>query len=71
MPDFLSGYLTTQEVADLLGFHIKSVRHMLTQGTLEGKKVGNMWFVSKQSVDNYVKNTRDLSKTDPRRGMTA
>ena len=67
MPD-LSGYITTQEAAQLLGFHVNHVRRMLKQRDLEGQKVGYMWFVSKESVQKYLEKTAGLEKFDPRRG---
>jgi excisionase family DNA binding protein len=67
MPD-LANYLTTQEAAQQLQFHIEHVRRMLREGDLDGKKIGYMWFVTKESIDRYLKETADLSKFDPRRG---
>jgi excisionase family DNA binding protein len=68
MPD-LADYMTTQEAADLLGYHVHHVRRMLREGDLEGQKVGYMWFVSKESVDIYRKEAAQFpSKFDPRLG---
>lgn len=67
MPD-LTDYLTTEEAAKALGFHIVHIRRMLREKDLEGKKVGQMWFVRKQSVSDYKKRTEGLEKFDPRRG---
>lgn len=67
MPD-LRGYLTTQEAADRLGFHVDHVRRMLRQGDLEGQKVGYMWFVSVKSVNHYLEETAGMNKFDPNRG---
>ena len=67
MPD-LADYMTTQEAADKLGYHVVHVRRMIREGDLQGLKVGNMWFVRKQSVDEYIKANAGLDKFDPRRG---
>lgn len=67
MPD-LADYMTTQEAADRLRFHVDHIRRMLRQGDLQGKKVGNMWFVAKKSVEKYLAETKDMGKFDPRRG---
>jgi excisionase family DNA binding protein len=67
MPD-LADYLTVQETAQRLGYHIESVRRMLRDGELKGKKVGQMWFVLKGSVEVYLTKTDGLGKYDPRRG---
>ena len=67
MPD-LHDYMTTEDAAKALGFHIESVRRMLRDRELDGMKVGYMWFVAKKSVAEYKKQTEGLGKFDPRRG---
>ena len=67
MPD-LADYMTTQEAANKLGYHVEHVRRMLREGDLKGLKVGNMWFVHKPSVDRYIQANAGLDKYDPRRG---
>lgn len=66
MPD-LTGYLTTQETASRLGFHVITIRHLLRAKKLSGQKVGQMWFVSRDSVEKYIKDTEGMEKHDPRR----
>jgi excisionase family DNA binding protein len=68
MPD-LADYMTTEEAARKLGFHVKSIRNMLASGKLEGIKVGTAWLVSRKSVEKYLKETAGMSKNDPRRGQ--
>ena len=71
MPD-LAEFMTTQEAAKILGFHIQSIRHMIRTGKLEGLKIGGKtWLVSKKSVEKYKKEFADMSKNDPRRGQTS
>jgi excisionase family DNA binding protein len=66
MPD-LAGYITTQEAAQKLGYHIIYVRRMVREGKLQGKKIGQMWLVSIKSIEAYQKDTTGMSKNDPRR----
>lgn len=66
MPD-LAEYMTTEEAAERLGFHVKSVRNMVAAGTLQGIKFGRSVMVSRLSVANYAKRTKGMSKNDPRR----
>ena len=70
MPD-LNEYMSTDEAAKLLGFHVQSVRYMVNNQTLEGIKVGRSWLVSRESVKEYLEKTRSMSKHDPRRGKGA
>ncbi len=66
MPD-LAEFMTTQEAAEKLGFHVKSVQNMVKNKTLEGVRFGRAWLVSRKSVQDYLDKTRDMSKNDPRR----
>jgi len=67
MPD-LTDYMTTQEAAEKLGYHVESVRRMLRDQELEGVKWGKSWFVLRASIKEYQKQTEGMSKFDPRRG---
>lgn len=66
MPD-LAEFYTTQEAAEKLGFHVKTIPMMLRNKTLDGVKFGRSWLVSKKSVAEYLKKTDGMSKNDPRR----
>lgn len=68
MPD-IADYMTTEEAAEKLGFHVISIRRLVRDGKLKGVKVGPTWLVSRKSVDEYLKSTDGMSKTDPRRGQ--
>ncbi len=67
MPD-LADYITTQEAAKKLGYHVVHVRRMLREGDLQGIKVGYIWLVYKPSVEEYIQKNAGLDKYDPRRG---
>lgn len=66
MPD-LAEFYTTQEAAEKLGFHVKTIPMMLRNKTLDGVKFGRAWLVSKKSVKDYLEKTKGMSKNDPRR----
>jgi len=68
MPD-LAEYMTTQEAAMKLGFHVKSIQNMVKNKTLEGVRFGRAWLVSRKSVQDYFEKTKDMSKNDPRRKL--
>jgi excisionase family DNA binding protein len=68
MPD-LNEFMTTQEAAKKLNFHVVTVRNMIRIKKLDGLKIGGKtWLVSKKSVEIYRVETEDMSKNDPRRG---
>ena len=66
MPD-LAEFMTTQEAAKALGFHVKRVPTMVKNKTLEGIRFGRAWLVSRKSVQDYLDKTKGMSKNDPRR----
>lgn len=67
MPD-LNDYITTQEAAEKLGYHVESIRRMLRDEELDGMKWGKSWFVLRESINYYKKRTEGMAKFDPRRG---
>ena len=64
MPD-LSGYVTTDEAAQELGFHVNHIRRMVRRGDLKIKRVGRMIFVSLESIQAYKESTKDFDKHSP------
>ena len=66
MPD-LDEFMTTQEAAEKLGFHVKRVPTMVKNKTLEGVRFGRAWLISRKSVQDYLQKTKGMSKNDPRR----
>lgn len=65
MPD-LAEFMSTQEAADKLGFHVKSIPLMVRNKTLEGVRFGRAWLVSRKSVDAYIRETKAMGKRDRR-----
>lgn len=64
MPDLL-GYCTTAEAAQELQFHINHVRRMIRRGDLKSKRVGQMLFVSLDSIKQYQEKTKGFDKHSP------
>ena len=65
MPD-LAEFMTTQEAAEKLGFHVKSIPKMVRDDVLKGVRFGRAWLVSRESVEEYLKKTKDMGKRDLR-----
>ena len=63
MPD----YLTTDEVAEILGYHVKSVRRLVRKGQLDAVKKG-VWLIPREALEKYQEAVKGLSKHDPTRG---
>ena len=66
----LAEFMTTEEAAQQLGYHVYSVRRMVRNKILAGQKFGRFILISKESVKNYIEETRGMSKNDPRRGQS-
>lgn len=66
MPD-LNEYIQTEDAAQKLNYHVEHVRRMMREGSLKGIKIGRTWLVQRQSLEDYVKHTTEMSKHDPRR----
>jgi excisionase family DNA binding protein len=47
-------WITTNEAADLSGYHPDYIRKLLQGGKLNGRKFGPVWQVSKQSLLAYL-----------------
>jgi excisionase family DNA binding protein len=62
-------WITTKEAAELTGYHTVHVRRLLREGRVEGKKFGRDWMISRESIQEYKDQMKELgpSKHDPRR----
>jgi len=60
-------WITTQEAAELTGYHVKYVRRLVKEGKITGRKRGRDWWVDKASVRAYINEMKRLgpSKHDP------
>jgi len=48
-------YLTIEEAAQLLRIHPDTVRRLLREKRLPGKKIGREWRISQEALDNFVR----------------
>lgn len=47
-------YYTPKEIADYFGVSNGAVNNWLTQGKLEGFRIGNRWKITKEAVFKFV-----------------
>ena len=66
MPD-LNEFITTEEAAEKLKYHVEHVRRMMREGSIAGQKIGRTWLVRRTALDVYMKRTATMAKHDPRR----
>jgi excisionase family DNA binding protein len=66
MPD-LNEFVSTEEAAEKLKYHVEHVRKMMREGSIAGLKIGRTWLVKREALDSYLKRTAKMAKHDPRR----
>ena len=66
MPD-LNEFVSTEEAAERLKYHVEHVRRMMREGSIAGLKIGRTWLVKREALDSYLKRTAKMAKHDPRR----
>ena len=47
----MSEYLTTQQAADFLGYHVNHVYRLLSQGVIHGKQFSKVWMIPRSEVE--------------------
>ena len=58
-------WLTTEQAAELSGYHIVHIRRLLRAGEIEGRKWGQAWQVSHTSLLKYIEK---IEKSGEKRG---
>jgi len=66
LPD-LNEFVSTEEAAERLKYHVEHVRKMMREGSIAGLKIGRTWLVKREALDSYMKRTAKMAKHDPRR----
>lgn len=44
---------TVEELAEMININERTIKTMLKDGRLKGKKLGHKWYVTEESVKNY------------------
>ena len=59
-------WMTVQEAAEWSGYNAEHLRALIRAGRIEAVKKGTMWWVSRVSVERYLREGQDSD--DERRG---
>ena len=59
-------WITTQEAAELSGYHVNYIRKLIRRGEIRGRKVSIVWVIDRQSLLKYI--TQAKQSDDKRRG---
>jgi len=65
----ISEYMTTDEAAKVLGYSPEYVRRMLRKGKLPSEKMGRLWLIPRDAVEEYKEAVKGLERHDPRRSL--
>lgn len=52
-------WITTNEAAELSGYHVNHIRRLIRHGEVEARKFGPIWQVNKQSLLSYLDAARE------------
>jgi excisionase family DNA binding protein len=51
-------WITTKEAAELTGYQVKYMRHLVREGKIEDAKRGRDWWIDKPGVEGYLRKTK-------------
>lgn len=49
----------TEDLAEILDLHVVTVRRMIKEGDIKGKKVGRKWIVTENQLQRYLEDEQD------------
>ncbi len=55
-------WLTTQQAAELAGYHPERIRELVRSGKVEARKFGPVWQIDRVSLLAYVRNAAKQGK---------
>lgn len=59
-------WMTTQDAAELSGYHVNYIRKLIRRGELRARKISFLWFVHRPSLLEYIAQAE--KSDDKRRG---
>lgn len=59
-------WITTQEAAELSGYHPEHLRRLIKQGAIVGRKISIVWLINRPSLLEYISQAEKSG--DKRRG---
>lgn len=61
-------WISTVEAAELTGYHPEHLRHLIRQGKIQVTRKGTMFWIDRESLLTYVRESKKTSKKDKRHG---
>lgn len=50
----LADYITTDEAADISGYHVNYIRRLMRAHKIKGRKAGVVWLIERDSLQAYL-----------------
>jgi len=57
----IAQHITVQAAAEFTGYNTQYLRRMLRSGALGGIKIGQMWLIEMDALEEYLKHTETTS----------
>jgi len=64
----INNHISVQAAFEYSGYSLQYLRRLLRRGKLRGIKIGQIWLIEKDALDNYIEKARKL--TDQRFGSS-
>lgn len=61
-------WVSTEEAAELTGYHPEYIRRLIRQGKIKVSRKGIMFWIDRESLLEYVRKSQAASKKDRRHG---
>lgn len=67
----MTEWITTQEAAELSGYHVEYVRELIRNQKIDAEKKGNSWWVKKASFIAFLEEASQSKdkRTGPKKGL--
>ena len=50
----LADYITSDEAAEISGYHVNYIRRIMRAGKIKGRKAGLVWLIERESLHAYM-----------------
>jgi excisionase family DNA binding protein len=67
----MTEWITTQEAAELSGYHVEYVRELIRSHKIDAEKIGNNGLINKASILTFLEeaNQSEDKRNGPRKGL--
>ncbi len=63
-PEPTKEYLEVEDVAEVLHMHPETVREMLREKKIPGRKIGRKWLTSRKQLDEFIRDEQSCQEEE-------